>query len=159
MEYKVVGGVCRPETFEALDLFKSLQRETNRVLDSLDKKLLYVDGRIGDKTRLAVNAVLGTSFKTCSEISDRVKSLHNSVYGLAQGSQLPVVADPESIRRSIVSPPSTFDRDTNTVINPSIMTAGFGGVPLWVIALGLGGGYYYYYQTPSGKKARKALGF
>jgi len=157
MSYKVVSGVCRPQTFEALEQYKGVQRETNRLLDMQDAKLLYVDGRIGDKTRLAINKVLGTSFKTCSEIADRIATLWVSLKGLAESSNAAVVADPESPVRSVISPPSKYNAATNKVVHPSISTAGIAGVPLWAIALFGAGGAYYFRKTKSGKKQWKSL--
>lgn len=154
MSFLVVSGVCRPQTFEALELFKGIQRETNRVLDSLDKSLIYVDGRIGDKTRQAVNTALNGGYKNCSEIANNAKAIYGVLKQQADARQLAIVADPESIVRSVVSPPSNFDHDTGKVIHPS---ASIAGIPLWAIALTAVGGGYYLYKTPGGKKVRKSL--
>lgn len=157
MSYKVLGGSCRPQTFKALEQYKGVQRETNRLLDIQDMKLLYVDGRIGDKTRLAINKVMGTSFKTCSEIADQIGSLLISLKSRADGRNAAHLDDPERPVRNIVAPPSRYDSATNTVVHPSIASAGIAGVPLWAIALFGVGGAYYFRKTKGGKKQWKSL--
>lgn len=154
MSFLVVSGTCRPQTFEALEVYKNLQREANRVLDANNKELIYVDGRIGNKTIDAVNFSLGTDFQNCSELADRASTMLFQLKSFTSSKQLAVVADPESIVRSIANPPSTFDAETGQVVHPS----GIAGIPLWAVALvAASGGYYYFYQTPSGKRKRKSL--
>lgn len=154
-DFKVVSGVCRPQTLEALERYKSIQRETNRVLDTQGKKLLFVDGRIGSSTRNAVNTVLGSNFSDCSEIANKANTVLNQLATLAR--QLPVVADPDDIVRKVLSPPSSFDVETGQVVNPSVATASLGGIPLWALALVGVGGIYYFKKTQGGKKQWKSL--
>ena len=155
-DYKIVNGVCRPQTFEVLKLYKGIQRETNRLLDILNKKLLYVDGRIGDSTRKGVNLALDGAYGTCAEIASKAQSIFNVLRQQANARNAPVVADPDRLIASIISPPSKFDPDTNTVINPNWKTAGVGGIPFWAMLL-LGGGSYYYLYGGGKKKTRKSL--
>lgn len=154
MSFLVVSGVCRPQTFEALELAKGIQRQTNRVLDSTNKKLLFVDGRIGSKTISAVNVALGSSFQNCSDIANNAKSILAQLKNLANSQNLVIVADPESIVRSTFSPPSQFNSETNQVEHPRLSVA---GVPILYLALAGFGGYYYFYKTKSGKKTRKSI--
>jgi hypothetical protein len=154
MSFKIVNNVCRPLDSADLDNFKGIQREANRFLDEHNKTLLFVDGRIGNKTRDAVNFVLGSTFRDCAAIAEKAPQVLSQLRTLAASRQLAVVQDPESIVRSAISPPSTFDPETNTVVNPSFSTAGFGGVPFWLMALVGAGGYYYFYKKPKGKKKK-----
>jgi hypothetical protein len=156
-DFKVVSGVCRPQTFEALDLYKGIQNEANRTLNAQGADLLFVDGRIGDKTRKAINKVLGSSFPDCTAIAERATSVFSQLKQLADSRNLGIVAPPENIVRSVVSPPSEFDAETGQVVHPSLATAGFMGVPLWAIALFGAGGYYYFKKTKGGKKQWKSL--
>lgn len=152
MSFKIVSGVCRPQTFESLEDYKGLQRALNRVLDVQGEKLLFVDGRIGSKTIAAINKALGTSYGDCAAVADKVSTLIGQLTSFANSRQLPVVADPENIVRSTFTPPSRFDEDTGNVVHPGMLT-----VPFWYVALLGLGGYYYFYKTQPGKKARKAL--
>jgi hypothetical protein len=156
-DFKIVNGVCRPQTFEALDLYKGIQNEANRSLSAQGADLLFVDGRIGEKTRKAVNKVLGASFQDCAQIANSAQKVLTQLTSLANSRNLVIVAPPESIVRSVVSPPSKFDEETGQVVHPSLATAGFMGVPLWAIALFGAGGYYYFKKTKSGKKQWKSL--
>lgn len=155
-EFLIVRGVCRPETPEALEIYKGIQREINRAYDAQGKKLIRVGGRIGDDTRKGVNALLSTSYKTCSEVANRAASIWGSLKRLMDERQLPIVADPAWGIADIFDPPSKFDPDTNKVINPDWKTAGVGGIPFWAMLLISGGGYYYLYGGGK-KKTRKSL--
>jgi hypothetical protein len=154
MSFKVVSGVCRPQTHEALKIYKGIQQQVNRILDASGKDLLFVDGRIGTKTIAAVNFALGTNHSNCAGIAENAGPILNQLANTANNKQLPVVADPKSVARDTFNPPSKFDAETGTVVHPSLATAGFAGVPLWLIALAAGGGYYYFYMQ-NGKKKRK----
>lgn len=150
-EYKIVSGICRPQTYEALYLVKSIQREVNRFLDSMNKPLIYVGGRIGKDTIKGVNLALNGGYQTCTEVGDKARSILSVLKQQANARNLAVVADPESLWKK----PSTFDSDKNEVVNPTPLSAGVAGVPYWLLAA-VGAGYYLY-GTSSGKKAVKRL--
>lgn len=158
-------GTCVPSNDLAFFAFKLVQNEANRFQDAAGRELLVCDGKLGKNTLAAINSVantfpttgvLGKTTSSCKEVADNAGNYAAALKNVADQQKLPIVTCPKGIIQQITHPEPKID-ESGTVVYPSIATAGFGGVPLWLIALAGVGGVYYFKKTKGGKKQWKSL--
>ncbi len=164
-DYKLSSkGSCVPVNKVAFFVYKNIQKEINRFLDKANKTLLTCDGKIGEKTLVAINrvksmypttGVLGTTISSCTKVAENPASYYLALSTIANQNNLNVVACPDSIIRRILSPSPKINPDGDLAY-PNWKTAGVGGIPFWAMLL-LGGGSYYYLYGGGKKKTRKSL--
>jgi hypothetical protein len=120
---KAVSGICKPMNSATLSVFKNLQSQINRVLSSMGKSLIGVDGRIGSGTVKSLNTAMGTGFTNCDQVSILADNLANQVKLKADKLGAPVHVSPARPP----APPSV-PGPGGTVLHPeSLRAAGFVG--------------------------------
>lgn len=93
-------GFCKGTDEETELLFKNIQRQANRFLDSRGETLLYCDGIIGTKTLAAIRSLPGFGHtKNCQYIANQAKAYLASLTRIANRDGLTM---PECPSRSIV---------------------------------------------------------
>jgi hypothetical protein len=149
---KPISGVCAPADFDALEKFKALQNQLNRVAKASGWSLINVDGRIGSQTVALYNKAQGGNLVGC----DMLAGITVSGTSVAT---IKMIADqmgaPVMVKPPITSRPSTFNAKTGQVEHPpglAITDTVFGLVSSpfgLVIAAGLGYAAWRLYKSPS----------
>lgn len=133
------AGICLPMDLATLEVFKDLQRQTNRILAKIGRPAIGVDGRIGPGTVLAVEAAMvkagattamdlslpwaGTKGRPCDQVARYADQIAQKLSRTADWLVAPRVADPSSSRPS---QPTT----SGSVLHPSTDVIVRTGAPL-----------------------------
>lgn len=139
--------------------YEELQHQLNRLLDGKGMELLKIDGVIGKNTIQAVYVLTSSSkewgtqetyYASCEAIAKDAAFLTAAAKMWADAlGYTEMVMEPMVFEPKIRKPQPSFDPKTNTFSQPSMAQAKFMGLPLWMLALGVGGGIWYW------KKGRK----
>lgn len=114
-----IAGVCKPMDSGTLGLFKSVQREVNKIHAKQKKALIGVDGRFGPGTVRAVNAIMGTNFGHCDDLAARADTILTGLASLAAG--LPQPPDPRpTAPPSVAGPGGTVTHPPDDVITAGL---------------------------------------
>lgn len=145
-------GSCKPSDKATLFVFKTIQMQANRFLDSAGETLLTCDGIIGSKTLAAVNSVgtkfpvsgvLGAPAASCQDIANNPTQYSIALKTVADQHKLSTPECPRGIIRKITSPEPVVSSDGKVSYESSNIL----GFPWWAWALlGGGGGAYWYHQ-------------
>lgn len=164
---KPISGIAIPMTAAALDQFKTLQRQLNRVLAKKGKRLLDVDGRLGPAAVAAVGVardsgkvtgVLLSMQRTVDDIASNVDGVIKAVQGLADSLGAGAsIADPKP------SSPPSLPGPGGTVLHPPASqmaaSAGAGGLslssPLVIGAVGVAALLLLNKKKPGRRRGRR----
>lgn len=163
---KAIAGVCLPMTSMALEAFKNLQRQANRMAAKEGRALIDVDGRIGPNTVQAVTAALKYSDTTwatiagCDLVAAHAAEIAADIKARADQTNTPMVADPATSKPSTVGAGGTVVHpDKQTIITSADAGGLFNWIPaevktpLGLAALAVGGfAIYKAVKAPGGKR-------
>lgn len=125
--------ICKPMTYEALDLFRAVQRALNALLQRDGSPAIEEDGRPGYQTVNAANRYRTPAFRDCNQLCASAPELL-------------------ALLEQKLSAPST--KLPKAAATPAIKKSGFP----WIIAVLLGGlGVWLYYEDK--KKPKKERWF
>lgn len=102
-------NICKPMDAATLEVFKDLQRQTNRVLNSQGRTLLDVDGRIGPKTMAAVTQIVDVPFGHCDNLSAVANDMSALIRSKADQMNAVAVSDPVTSVPSVAKPDGTVE--------------------------------------------------
>ena len=118
-----VRGVCKPMDSATLLVYRKLQNQINRVLSSMGKSLIGVDGRIGSGTVKALNVAMGSGFDSCDKVAILADNIANQVKAKADGAGVPAKVSPPKPPQ----PPSVVGPGGTVTHPPNLRAAGFVG--------------------------------
>lgn len=169
--FSSVNGICKPTDPTALDRFKELQRQANRVADAIGATKIAVDGAIGPGTIALLTTIKGKaaaadtggfgwgnflanqSLASCSAVAGGVLNITP---------MLSAMADALGASSSVASPapastPTIYNPITGTEVAQG-MTDSIGdafknlSTPMQIAALGIAGGLAYFTLLKKPKK-------
>lgn len=160
-DFKVVGGVCKPTNFPALELAKELQRQLNRVAKAKGFTRVVVDGAIGSGTLVLFKQVQGLTKgslmgdpSSCMGVAPDVDILGVQAKEFADSINAPADGGgPISLTPPTIVNPATGQTASKGGLAGGVLDAfnGMGTIEKIAVAGALGAAAYFAF----GKKRRK----